>query len=361
MKLLSATQYYYPPPGGGEHALRTLLQHLQDEGDDVAAAYVGDEDDPAVRSYPVDLPRLPGGWVRKYLYSRPWKRHLEEVLEEEQPDLVVTQLGLAPATIEACQDRDVAVAVLLINYDHLCISQFMGPGEAVEHSCLWNAPWRFKVQWPFYRGIKQRFRRALDRADHVFANSDFMRDVTQDQLGIDAEVVYPFIDLDHVTVPEGERDPEYITMVNPSRYKGGDIFVEVAEQLPAEDFLALGTGEKDIIRRIDRADNVDQVDRVDDIRDVYARTKLLIVPSQWPEPFGMVAVEARHNGIPVLVSATGGLPEAAGNERAVVEEYRESEAWLERIRSGDWDRDVQETAESFDVARQAERLLDALG
>lgn len=361
MKILSSTQYFYPPPGGGEHALRNLLRYLQDAGHDVAAAYVGEEDDPDIRSHPLSLPRLPGGWTRKALYAVPWKRHIRNVIAAERPDHVVTQLGLAPPTVAACQEFDVEVSVLLISYDHLCISQFMGPGEAVEHACLRHAPWKFRVQWPFFRRVKTRFRRALAAADHVFANSRFMQTVTRDQLGIDSAVVYPFIDLDRVAVPEGERDPEYITMINPSRYKGGAIVVELAERMPDERFLALGTGEADIMRRIEQADNIDQVDHVEHIRDVYARTKLLLAPSQWPEPFGMVVPEAMHNGIPVLVSATGGLPEAARSDRFTVEQYGSADAWESRLRDASGLAPPGDAASRFSTASQAERMLHRIG
>ena len=44
-------------------------------------------------------------------------------------------------------------------------------------------------------------------------------------------------------------------------------------------------------------------------REIYAATRVLLVPSLWNEPAGRVAAEALFNGIPPLVSDRGGLPE----------------------------------------------------
>ena len=48
------------------------------------------------------------------------------------------------------------------------------------------------------------------------------------------------------------------------------------------------------------------------MRKVYARTRVLLAPSQWEEAWGRVATEAHFSGIPVLGSRQGGLPEAIG-------------------------------------------------
>ena len=42
---------------------------------------------------------------------------------------------------------------------------------------------------------------------------------------------------------------------------------------------------------------------------VFANTKMLLMPSLWLESFGLVAVEAMLNGIPVLASNRGALPD----------------------------------------------------
>ncbi|MEI6385414.1 MAG: glycosyltransferase family 4 protein [Spirochaetota bacterium] len=42
---------------------------------------------------------------------------------------------------------------------------------------------------------------------------------------------------------------------------------------------------------------------------LYAEAALLAVPSRWPEPFGMVGLEAMRRGLPVAAFAAGGIPD----------------------------------------------------
>jgi glycosyltransferase involved in cell wall biosynthesis len=46
-----------------------------------------------------------------------------------------------------------------------------------------------------------------------------------------------------------------------------------------------------------------------DPRDFYRVSRLVLMPSLWDESFGRVAAEALVNGLPVLASRRGALPE----------------------------------------------------
>jgi glycogen(starch) synthase len=46
--------------------------------------------------------------------------------------------------------------------------------------------------------------------------------------------------------------------------------------------------------------------------DELCRHRIMVVPSRWLEPFGIVALEAMACGLIPVVSSGGGLPEAVG-------------------------------------------------
>ena len=49
------------------------------------------------------------------------------------------------------------------------------------------------------------------------------------------------------------------------------------------------------------------------VLDAMRRAAIVVVPSRWPEPFGLVALEAMACGAALICSPTGGLPEVGGD------------------------------------------------
>lgn len=68
--------------------------------------------------------------------------------------------------------------------------------------------------------------------------------------------------------------------------------------------------------------------------DILDRVDVLAVPTQWAEPFGRVAAEARAAGLPVLASRAGGLPESLdGHPHArFVDDYVSPAGWTRALR-----------------------------
>lgn len=71
-----------------------------------------------------------------------------------------------------------------------------------------------------------------------------------------------------------------------------------------------------------------------DVKEIYKTTAVLLAPSLWYESWGRVATEAVMNGIPVLASSSGGLPEAVGTGGIILDAPSECgttenrKAWL---------------------------------
>jgi glycosyltransferase involved in cell wall biosynthesis len=103
------------------------------------------------------------------------------------------------------------------------------------------------------------------------------------------------------------------------RHKGIHVLVDALALLKKKDRIQIniiGDGElRDYLKRKVKAIGWDNSVRfwgkVDNqqIENVYRETDVLLVPSIWPEAFGIIIIEAMASGIPVIASRIGGIPE----------------------------------------------------
>jgi glycosyltransferase involved in cell wall biosynthesis len=107
-------------------------------------------------------------------------------------------------------------------------------------------------------------------------------------------------------------DKGFVTMINPCRKKGLDIFLAMAKAFPAQAFAVVPTWgwSEEVATLVGTVPNVTVLKAVDDIDIILEQTKILIAPSLWPETFGYVIPEAMLRGIPVLAADNGGISEA---------------------------------------------------
>ena len=111
----------------------------------------------------------------------------------------------------------------------------------------------------------------------------------------------------------GQPDKGYITMINPCEEKGVSIFIAMANSLPHLSFAAVLTwgGGDSVLRKLEVASNITILKPSEEITDILCISRIVVVPSLWPETFGYVVPEALLHGIPVLASDQCGLREAA--------------------------------------------------
>lgn len=168
-----------------------------------------------------------------------------------------------------------------------------------------------------YRRIQRELPR-LRKAAGIIVYSHFMRDVAL-QNGLPAErvsLVQYCVTAEAALVMGPERVVAFAGRITSD--KGLDVLIDaLASRGDAWDrLLVAGDGwDRNRCERLARdrgiAERVEFLGHLDaaDVRETFARARVVAVPSRWPEPFGIVGLEAMAVGRPVVASAVGGIPE----------------------------------------------------
>jgi glycosyltransferase involved in cell wall biosynthesis len=163
----------------------------------------------------------------------------------------------------------------------------------------------------------------FEQVDAVLTPSSFISALYRERLGIDSVALPSPVDLDDVIAPH--RHPSFVTMINPSIEKGVMFFARLAHELATRDphvpiMVVESRGSRNLLLQaglvggfdLRQHDNLSIRPMYTHPRDIYAQTRMILVPSVIEEASGRVVAEALLNGIPALVSDRGGLPENCG-------------------------------------------------
>jgi glycosyltransferase involved in cell wall biosynthesis len=174
------------------------------------------------------------------------------------------------------------------------------------------------------RGFGYYDARYFADVDYAFTCSQYLTDVYREKVGLISTPIEPPIDWSAVVAPADSR--AFVTFVNPSLHKGLLLFARLADMLgsrrPDIPILVVQSGQSagalNAIPDIDfsKYPQIMAAPAVPTPADYFALTRLLLVPSVWPEPFGRVAAEAMINGIPPIVGDRGALPQVIGGDFA---------------------------------------------
>jgi glycosyltransferase involved in cell wall biosynthesis len=161
-------------------------------------------------------------------------------------------------------------------------------------------------------------RRAFVNASALLVPTEHARRLYADRLGVECTHIPLPINANRVLA--GDREPRYVTFVNPQVLKGVAVVARIALELgrrrPEIPLLIVeGRAGADDMGRIgldlSGLENLNRMANTADPRDFYRISRIFLVPSLI-ENAALVAREALANGIPVLASDRGGLPETLG-------------------------------------------------
>jgi len=245
-----------------------------------------------VRGVQVELHRSTAIWQHEpdEFETREFLALYEAILDEFRPGAVVNfgGDGLAAQIRRRARDRGIAVVFSLHNFNY-------------------------------------RDRSAFKEADAVMVPSRFAASYYRKSLGLDCTPLPYLVDVDRARAVA--REPRFVTFVNPSYEKGVFVFAKIADELgkrrPDIPLLVVegrGTERTLVDCGIDlRAHrNVSLMGHTPDPRHFWGVTRIALMPSLWWENQPLVAIEAMLNGIPVIGSDRGGIPEALGDAGIVL-------------------------------------------
>ncbi len=328
MKILFQHTLYAPHIGGGaEVVVRQLAEGLQRRGCSVTVLATGPERGlheevlDGVRIYragldnfywhftqsrPHRLLRL--GWHFRDRYNRSMRRHVRQVIEHERPDVVVCN-NLTGWSISAWDEISAAglpIVQVLHDLYLLCPKDTMfNKGRSCERQCGTCSAFR------------QPHAAASAQVAAVIGVSRFVLGRLTAQGYFDRasqHVVHNCIDL---APPAPARTQHsgllrfgYIGTL--SENKGVGWLIEQFQALSIDATLTIaGRGKLDYeekLRELVTTSRVEFVGYQPSAR-FMQEIDVLVIPSIWAEPFGLVAVEACAQQLPIIATNMGGLPE----------------------------------------------------
>ncbi len=335
MKILFLHSLYAPHvAGGAEVVVRQLAEGLHARGWDLAVLATGpehglhEEQLGGVRIYRAGLrnlywhftqtrpnPLLRLGWHYRDRYNRGMRSYVREVIAREQPDVVVCHnlTGWSVSAWDEISAAGIPIVQVLHDLYLLCPKDTMfNKGHSCERQCGLCSAFRrghaaTSTQVAAVIGVS-RF--ILDRVSAYGYFSQASRHVVHNSTSLgDGAVPAP-------------RHPHsgllrfgYIGTL--SANKGVGWLIEQFQALSINATLEIaGRGKLDYEAQLKAMADPAKVRFVGyQHAETFMRNiDVLVVPSIWAEPFGLVAVEACAQHLPVIATNSGGLPEIISDE-----------------------------------------------
>lgn len=328
MKLLFVNTLYAPHAvGGAEKSTQWLAEACAQHGHKVSVATLSREATASTEAlnqvavhrvplanffWPWDGERHRGSpfWHVRDIDNPTMERHLGEVLDRVQPDLVHTNAlaGFSVSAWRACATRRIPVIHTQRDYYLLCPNSSMyRHGKNCADPC---------TRCTIFNARKRELSRLVGG---VIGISRHMLDVHQ------RYQFFPYALFQRV-IPNayraaGSAEPQATRPAHaPLRLgflgrqtpeKGLEVLLAASTRQSAGrvEVLIAGSGREDYMSGLRAKYPAARFLGYQQPAEFFAQVDVLVIPSLWHEPLGRVVVEANAHGIPVIAARRGGLPE----------------------------------------------------
>ena len=170
-------------------------------------------------------------------------------------------------------------------------------------------------------------------SDKLYVCGEFPNDIIAKVHGEDEKlsVIHTITDESHFLITSGYH-PTYVTVINISRLKGGYIVEDIIKNTSIDiPFYIIDSQKSDKNAKVTKGietillkrnaevrrknekehthikESIYTNDHIDNLKEIYSKTRILLIPSLVDETFCRVAYEGMHNSIPILSTSNGNL------------------------------------------------------
>lgn len=164
----------------------------------------------------------------------------------------------------------------------------------------------------------------LKRLACLFARNVFVSSILRDAARLHGPVIpNSYNETLFRELPEVPRDRDVVYLGRLKAFKGPDLLVDSLARLAASGkrltatIVGMGPQEGELKEQAAKAGIAAQIEFPGPLQGealvrMLNRHRIMVVPSRWEEPFGLVALEGMACGCVVVVANSGGLPEVLG-------------------------------------------------
>lgn len=325
----------FPPHkvGGAEKSVALLAEGLARGGDEVSVATLDQIDAPSlevrpdgirVHRLPLDNIYWPFGspdrpsaaraliWHYRNSWNRKAAKRLGQVIDAERPDVVHCNnlTGFSPAAWTEVKARGLPIVQTLRDYWPLCVRvSLFKNGDVCTKRCT------------ECRVLTRQARSHSGLVDQLVSNSNFVIAAHHRHgyfPGVPARRIFNVVDLSsepHVS-PGHPGDPLLFGFIGRiEAEKGIEIVLDAVTRLGREDWRLriAGVGVPDYVEDLGRRFPDPRIEWLGffDSAAFYRSIDVALISSVWPEPLPRTLIESLGNGLGVICSDAGGIPEIA--------------------------------------------------